>query len=750
MDAGFLSCLSGELPLGHRAGGDSNGASSRLMQGAQLRDAARRWCGATVAFVVDLAQIFARSYTEVLLLREGWLGLCFAAGTFLCPQAGVGGLISLTSAWLFGELAGMTRERWQAGGYLANPLLVGLGLGSYLALSWEMALFVSLMGVFAFVATVGLKHVFSTYLRLPVFSAPFVLSMMAGYIASLRYSNLLVEASQPIAWAASPLALPLGVEWFLRSMGAILFVPHPLAGALFAAILAWRSRILFLLALGGFTVGVAVRSVLLGSYPQAVANIGNYNFILVAMVLGGVFLVPSVRSYLVACVGVVAATVLLDFAEVSWSQYGLPAYALPFNVVTLGFLYALGLLGFARTPWIQGETPEETLEIDVALRWRFRESWRALRLPFFGKWDVWQGFDGPWTHHGAWRYAYDFVIADDAGETFQGAGESLADYYCFRRPVASPVRGRVVKVVSELPDNEPGRVASGQGQNWGNVVVIYDERGFYVLLAHFARSSIRVTDGAWVEAGALLGLCGNSGFSPQPHLHVQAQGTPEIGAATLPFSFASYLDGSRFVATALPEVGCRVEPAAADLQMDDRLEFLLGDELSYEVTHEGRPVGRLDLRVAVAVDGTLYFESRSGGRLYFGRRNGTFYFYRAAGADPYLSLLLRAMPSVPLAYRESLEWTDHLPASVVLSGGDRAAVQLVSSLAPSLERLDCRLRFEGPDGVRTETTGNLLGIREEAFVSFDAAKGPSHVRLGGWKLARVPSKKEVPLQSSSN
>lgn len=669
------------------------------------------------------------------MLREEWLGFCFAAGTFLCPQAGIGGLIAMVSARLFGQLVGMTRERWQAGGYLANPLLVGLGLGSYLALSWEMALFVSVMGVFAFVATVGMRHVFFTYLRLPVFSAPFVLSMMVGYIASLRYSNLLVEASRPLAWSASPLPLPIGIEWFLRSLGAVLFVPHPLAGLLFAAILAWRSRILFLLAVAGFTAGVALRTLMLGSYPQAVAHIGNYNFILVAMVLGGVFLVPSLRSYLVALMGVVAATVLLDFAEVSWSHYGLPAYALPFNVVALGFLYTLGLLSFPRTPSIQGQTPEETLEIDAALRWRFSGNWRTLRLPFFGEWDVWQAFDGPWTHHGAWRYAYDFVIRDDAGQTFQGSGASLGDYYCFRRPVVSPVRGRVVKVVSELPDNEPGHVASGH--NWGNVVVIYDERGFYVLLAHFARASIRVSEGAWIEAGGMLGLCGNSGFSPQPHLHVQVQATPEIGAATLPFSFASYFDGTRFVANALPKVNRRVEPTAIDTRIDDRLTFLLEDRLEYQVRQQGRVVGSLHLVVQVAVDGTLYFESQRGGKLYFGKRDGAFYLYRAAGTDPHLPLLLRAMPSVPLSYRESLAWTDHLPAGEVITGIHRMGVQLASSIAPSLSRLDCQLRFEGPDQVRCEMTSNRLGVRHEATTTFDEGKGPAVVRWGSWELRRL-------------
>jgi urea transporter len=687
-----------------------------------------------VAVLRELGRTLSRAYLEVMLLRDGSLGLLFVLGTFLRPQVGCFGVLSVLSALAFGTLIGMTRDSWKNGSYLSNPLLVGLGLGSYLSLSWGAACFVAILGAGTLVATIALAGVLQTYFRLPVLTLPFVLCLTVGYLASLRYGGLMIGPGQPLFTGESWLPLPAGVDHFLIALGATLFIPHPAAGLVFAFVLAWRSRILLLLAIGGWCVGTATRGLLLGS-ATATAPLTAYNFILTAMILGGVFLVPSLRSYLIALVGVVISAVLLDAVEVAGSLHGLSAYALPFNFVSLGFLYALVLFAFPGLPLIPGRTPEETLEIDLALRWRFGDSWRTLRLPFFGVWNVWQGFDGPWTHQGDYRYAYDFVITDDQGRTFTGTGLSLKDYHCYRRPVVAPVRGRVVKVIANLPDNEPGQVNSVR--NWGNVVVLYDDRGFYVVLAHLARSSVRVTEGAWVEAGTIVGLCGNSGFSPQPHLHIQVQAVAEVGAASLPFSFAGYLQDGKFEARGLPVVGRNAEPLPLDLSLDSCLELLLGDELVYAVHRAGRQVAELHLRVRVALDGTLYFESNHGGRLYFGKRDGAFFFYRVEGTDLYLPLLLRALPRVPLSYREGLTWTDSLPASLLLSSPLRALVQVIGSVAPAVQHLHCRLAFGGRDVVRCQTEGRLLGLAEEAEVTFDAGKGPARVRVGSWELIRV-------------
>ena len=680
-----------------------------------------------------LASIF-ESYAEVLFLNGTVPGVVFAAATFLRPNVGLCGLLAIVAAYVFARLIGMDRSFLQTGFCTYNPLLVGLGLGSFLSITATTVFFVAAMGIFTLIVTVATAHVFRTFLRLPALSLPFVGCMMVAYLATLRYPNLVLSTGSPGLWLETFPQLPVVVDSFLRSLGAILFVPHPLAGAGIAAMLLFRSRILFGLAVSGFASGVWLRSLLLGSSQQALADLSSFNFMLIAIAVGGVFLVPSITSYVLAFVAIAVSTVLLDATTVFWSWFGIPAYTLPFNVVAMGFIYTLGVVEFRGIPAVLGRTPEETLDLSLSTRWRFPGSYRTLRLPFVGTWTVWQGFDGPWTHTGPGRYAYDFVINDSDGSTYSGTGARLSDYHCFQKPVSSPIRGRVVKVVTDLPDNHPGEVDSVN--NWGNLVLIHDERGFYVELSHFSRDSIKVHEGEWVEPGTVVGLCGNSGYSPQPHVHVQVQITSQTGAVTLPFSFTSYISEGTFESDGTPAVDSQVTSAAADSPFDALTEFLLDDVLVYEVHHNDRLVDELRLSVHIAVDGTLYFESGRGGRLYFGKSNGTFYFYRTEGADPWLPLFQQALPRLPLTWQPGLEWTDSLAAGLVTRGLPRAVVQSVSMFVPEIARLRCRLRFEDQDTVNCRIDASRFSGPIESHTTFDEHKGFARIEVGPYQLRR--------------
>lgn len=61
----------------------------------------------------------------------------------------------------------------------------------------------------------------------------------------------------------------------------------------------------------------------------------------------------------------------------------------------------------------------------------------------------------------------------------------------------------------------------------GNHVAV-DCGGFFVVLAHLRRGSIRVGRGDALQTGDLIGEMGNSGNSSEPHLHIHAQrGLPD-------------------------------------------------------------------------------------------------------------------------------------------------------------------------------------------------------------------------------
>lgn len=692
-----------------------------------------RHVSALVATARHCASTVLRSYPELPFLRGTRAGWVVCLVTWLTPHVGLAGLVACLSAYAFARAVGARNAFLASGFHTYNPLLVGLALGYQLAPAWSSLVFVAIAGAATFVVGVMLEGLLSTLGHLPPLTLPYVVTIGAAQLAVLRYSNLLL--AEPLATSATDdLGLPLVASAFFRSFGALLFVPSVVAGLAFSILTLLRSRLLLLLGVGGFYGTVLVRWLWLGSFDQALSDPLNYNGMLVAMAVGGVFLTPSLSSYAIAAVAVAATALLLDALEVLGAGLALSAYTLPFNLVTLSFVYALRRLDAPSVPRLLGKTPEETVEIALATRRRFPDHRRTLRLPFYGAWTVWQACDDVWTHQGPWRHAYDFVVTDDDGRTHAGGGAALEDYYGFRKPVLAPVSGRVVRVVADLPDNPVGRV--DQQHPWGNLVVIHDERGFFVELSHFAQGSLRVRVGEWVEAGAVLGLCGNSGNSPQPHLHVQVQAASTVGDATLPFAFVAYRHADTYYAFGLPAKGAQVEPVAFDPALDRATTFLLDDRLTYQLHAEGRPPQRVQWTVRMALDGTYFFESATGARLYFGKHDGGFFCYRVDGRDPALECLYRAVPMLPLAAARDLTWRDALPTSTLLGGWRRQVARFLAPLVALGAVRAVELRFTGPREIESRATIWPFGAPRCGRVVWDDRPGFALIQSNHLTLRR--------------
>ncbi len=674
------------------------------------------------------------SYSEVLFYR-GWpMGLLLATVTLISPDVAGAGLVAVVAAYAFARFIGMQATFLESGFYTYNPLLVGLSIGYLFQLTPLTAFFVVVAGVCAFVVTHIMHHLLGSLLRLPILSVPFVLVSSTAYLAASQYTNLHVRGLYPVSRGPVGTALPMWLSGFFESLGAIFFMPHLVAGICIALGLLLVSRILLLLAFTGYLAGATVLALLAGSAPAAFSNPNAFNFILIAMALGGVFLVPSPRAYSIAMIAVVVSTLPLSSTEVFWSQYGLPAFALPFNLVTLTFVYLLTLVDHPLVARPAGATPEEALDAFLAGRDRFPGTLRTLALPFHGEWSVWQGCDGPWTHRGPWRHACDFVLRGEDGNTYRGPGDRLEHYLAYRKPVLAPVRGRVAKIVAELPDNPVGE--SDRQRSWGNLVILADERGFFVELSHFAQGSIRVVEGQWVERGALLGLCGNSGNSPEPHIHVQVQATDRVGAATLPFSFVAYRAGDSYHGNDMPLQGERIATLAPERDMESRLGFVLDEQFVFEVSRNGRPAGRTQHQVRAAHDGTLYFESARG-RLFFGRFEDTFYCHRVEGDDPWLRTLFLAAPRLPLAFHEGLRWSDRVPAAAARDGLRSLLFDFLRSFHHGLGRVDVELASAGDavfDGI---VRSRALAMERSTRVEIHPRRGFQSIRVGEMRMQRI-------------
>ncbi len=241
--------------------------------------------------VTQFVDSVSRCYAEVLFInRGGAIGICILLCTMVNPNIGLSGLLAVVASYVTARLIHLDHSLFQPGFYTYNPLLVGLGLGSALQLNWLSAFFCVIVSVLTLFLTSGMFHLFRHYLNLPVLSLPFAAVSVVTYLSSLRYSNLIIQEPSHNEFLHSTFGLPLVIVGFCKSLGAIFLMPYVCIGLLFAAMLLFGSRILFTLAVLGYLVGTLVRAALLGSTVQAFGDIGSFNFILIAMALGGIFL----------------------------------------------------------------------------------------------------------------------------------------------------------------------------------------------------------------------------------------------------------------------------------------------------------------------------------------------------------------------------------------------------------------------------------------------------------------------------
>jgi len=154
-----------------------------------------------------------------------------------------------------------------------------------------------------------------------------------------------------------------------------------------------------------------------------------------------------------------------------------------------------------------------------------KENVTQLSLPFKGKWLVFWGGDTKKLnhHHGipAQNFAFDIVAVDENGQSHRGDGTKNEDYYCFGREILAPADGTVIEAIDGVRDNVPG--AENPYCLVGNCLLIQHRTNEFSVLAHFQRGTIAVKPGDEVKRGQLLGKCGNSGNSSEPHLHYQLQ-----------------------------------------------------------------------------------------------------------------------------------------------------------------------------------------------------------------------------------
>jgi hypothetical protein len=148
-----------------------------------------------------------------------------------------------------------------------------------------------------------------------------------------------------------------------------------------------------------------------------------------------------------------------------------------------------------------------------------------LVLPFKERWFVVHGGDtvdvNQHVSHKSQRRAADLIIRDQTGKSFKTDGKKNEDYYAYKKEIRAVAPGKVVVAIDGVPDNEPGSM--NPYFTMGNSIIIEHAPNLYSEYSHFTAGSVRVKVGDAVKAGQVIGLCGNSGNSSEPHLHFQLQ-----------------------------------------------------------------------------------------------------------------------------------------------------------------------------------------------------------------------------------
>jgi urea transporter len=497
------------------------------------------------------------SYSVIFFFNNKLLATILLLVSFFNFYGGLSGLIAVLVTVLIANSMGLNKYQLKQGLFSFNALLTGMGMGTFFDPSWVFFSLLILASLITLILSVTMGGWLNKY-GLPVLSIPFVFTFWFIVLPSSQFENLgltqrnVYWMNEMYAMGGNSLlnffqtidSLPIHsmLDIYLRSLSSIFFQDNLITGLLIAIGLLISSRITFTLSIVGF-LSAYFFAQFTGSAAASITyyNIGA-NYMMVAIAIGSFFIIPSRYSYLWTILLVPVTSLVLLFFNKLLGFIQLPVFSLPFSFVVILFVYFLQMrmkpskLILTAAQYYSPEINLYTFNNNKArLSHLF---YFPLYLPFWGEWTVTQGHDGKHTHKGDWGKAFDFMLKDEELKTYTSNGLLCENYYCYNKPILAPADGIVEEIIDNIDDNEIGKVNTVN--NWGNTIIIKHLSGLYTQMSHLKKSTFKVSKGDFVKRGDILALCGNSGRSPEPHLHFQVQTTPMLGSKTIDYPFAYY------------------------------------------------------------------------------------------------------------------------------------------------------------------------------------------------------------------
>jgi urea transporter len=618
--------------------------------------------------------------------------------TFFNFYAGLSGLIAVLITVLIANAMGLDKSLLKKGLFSFNALLTGIGMGTFFDPSPVFYALLALAALLTLILTVTLTGWLNKY-GLPVLSIPFVFTFWFVILPSSQFENLgLTQRSiywmnEVYAIGGNPLlqffqtidSLPLHrmVSIYFRAMSSIFFQDNLITGLIIAIGLLICSRIAFSLSVVGF-LSAYLFAQFSGSAAASITyyNIGA-NYIMVAIAVGGFFLIPSRYSYLWTVLLVPLTSLVLLFMTKLFGFFHLPVFSLPFSFIVILFVYFLQMrpkpTKLFLTP-IQNYSPEINLYTFNNNKTRLSHfQYFPLYMPFWGEWTVTQGHNGVHTHKGEWGKAFDFMIKDDLSKTYKSKGVICENYYCYKKPVLAPADGIVEEIIDSIDDNEIGKV--NEIDNWGNTIVICHLPGLYTQISHLKKGSFKVAKGETVKRGDLLALCGNSGLSPEPHVHFQVQATPVIGSKTIDYPFAYYYETKnktrKLNQFSRPAEGVIVSGITGNNLLRTAFNIKPDTSLKFSYTNEKGVLMKeqWDAYIDAFNNRYLYCKETESSAYYYIEKNSMFYFTAFYGdKKSILYYFYLTAYTVFLDYPDQIEVKDTMPLTNIINNKLQIAI----------------------------------------------------------------------------
>lgn len=617
------------------------------------------------------------TYGCIVFSQSSFYGLIILISTFLSPLMGIAGLLGTITALFFARL--LQFDVWDnpMGYYGFNSMLTSLAVAYYypvqmissyphfFILSICFASLISLF-LFVFIQNLWLKYFSVNSLSLSFSSTAIIIWMFFfKYGFYENHATTLNFIFNPV------IRLPLFWQYYFQSLGSIFFMPVTIAGILIAIIILLQSRLNFILTLIGFSICYIFVDLWISDVHQGILFYG-FNSILIALVLGGVYILPDLIAWLFIAFSVILGLLTGMVFQHFFGAFSVPVFTVPFCLTTLIILYTLRLRLRNKYPYIIDfnlTIPEKSLDYYHSRISRFGlVGIPQFFMPVIGEWTITQGHHGAFTHRYNQAYAYDFEITDQEGKNFRGEESDLFSYYSYGKPVFASASGYVAKVISGIEDNPVSQI--NPENNWGNYVTIYHSENLYSLYAHLKNNSILVKEGDYIYAGDKIAQLGNSGRSAVPHLHFQIQTAHLPGGKTLYANLVNFkktlADKLYFISYGNPHTNDKVMSFSPTKEVQSLLHFLYFQKNEFNCK-AGKSEFHEKWHIDLDFNNVFKVISSDGTQIEFSVFNDIFNVLSLTklklNALSAFSLLLSRFP---VSEDKELHWCDTIPLSLIL------------------------------------------------------------------------------------